>query len=322
MRSTSSMIRISLLMAAVASLLVGCQSPQTRSQSTEGALIDPKAEAARVLALDPVILDARSPLDYGISHVPGAVNVVWSDFGRPGGRDAGVLDPDHFGLARRLALWGITPEKPVLVVGAVGERDQGEAGRVAWMLRFLGVNDVHVGSEALYRGSIPRGVSRPRNETSWIPSIRAGLEVSVADFLAKSAAPRRSGITTKARANALGGLVVPTPPEQDRVILDVRDETEVAAIPSEHLKIKIVRLSWRKFFTEDGRVRADSSRLVVEAGVREGAELLVISEEGVKGAAATFALERAGWSRLGHVSAGWIAVRRALASVPATGVRR
>lgn len=315
---------ITLALLAALGMAGGCQSPKTRGGSTEAAVVDPKTEAARVLALEPVILDARSPLDYGVSHVPGAINVVWSDFGRPGARDAGVLDADHFGLARRLALWGIAPEKPVLVVGGAGERDQGEAGRVAWMLRYLGVGEVYVGSESVYRGTIPRGATRPRNETSWIPSVRAELEISVADFLAKASAPRRSGITTRARAKALGGLVVPEPPTQDRVILDVRDDAENLEIPTQHLKIKLVRVPWRRFFLADGRPLPEAGRLLTEAGVGEGVELLVISEEGVKSAAATYALERAGRTRLGNVSAGWGAVRRALAptAVPAPAGRR
>lgn len=294
-------------------LTTSCQSPSTRGSSTETAVVDPKAEAARVLALQPVILDTRSPLDYGVSHVPGAINVLWSDFGRPGSRDPGVLDPDHFGLARRLALWGVTPEKPVLVIGFNSAREQGEAGRVAWMLRFLGVNQVIVGSDAIYRGSIPRGAERPRNEPSWIPSIRQELEISLPDFLARASAPQRSGIITKARRSALGGMIVPEKPTVNRVIVDVRDENEVEAIPTEHLKIKLVRIPWRQFYLPDGRINPEGKKFLTDQNVGEASELLIVSEDGAKGAAATFALESLGWTKLGFVSAGWPGVRRSLA---------
>lgn len=304
--------KVALLFLSVA-VLTSCQSPSTKGSASESTVVDPKAEAARVLGLQPAVLDARAPLDYGVSHVPGAVNVLWSDFGRPGSRDPGVLDPDHFALARRLALWGITPEKPVLVIGFAGARDQGEAGRVAWMLRFLGVNQVFVGSDAVYRGTIPRGVARPRNEPSWIPSVRQELEISLPDFLARAAAPQRSGVMTKAKRNALGGMMIPERPTVNRAIIDVRDETENDVIPSEHLKIKIVRIPWRSFYLPDGRVRADSKRLLTEQNIGEGYELLVISEDGAKGAAAVFAIESLGWAKVGFVSAGWPGVRRSLA---------
>lgn len=302
--------------------MAGCQKAPTRTQSTDLAVVDPKTEAARILALEPVILDVRAPLDYGVSHVPGAVNVVWSDFSRPGARDVGVLDADHFALARRLALWGVTPDRPVLIVGFAGDRNGGEAARVAWMLRFLGVERVFIGSDQIYRGTIPRGEVRPRNATTWIPQIRAELQISVPDFLARAGAPQRTGVMTKARQQALGGLVVPVRPTPDRVIVDVREDDQREPLPTDYLHPRVIRKSWRSFFLSDGRLRPGLKREFLDLGVPESSELMVVGEDGLQGSAAAFALEEAGWQKVGAVSAGWAAIRRALASVPDEGTRR
>ena len=105
---------------ALAFVLSACQiKPTDVVNTTESSL---QNAAAAVLSKHPVILDSRSPLDFGVSHVPGAINVAWTDFTQPGAKQKGLLDSDEFALARRIALWGINPETPVLVIQEPGRR--------------------------------------------------------------------------------------------------------------------------------------------------------------------------------------------------------
>lgn len=90
----------------------------------------------------PVILDARAAADYGLGHIPGALNVKWQQFatvdvGNPGDASWGVLKPAAE-LGALLGSLGIDATKEV-VVYAGAPTGWGEDGRIVWMLRMAGV---------------------------------------------------------------------------------------------------------------------------------------------------------------------------------------
>src|SRR5690606_23898321 len=124
----------------------------------------------KFLEKKPVLLDAREPLDFSVSHAPGAISVNWRDFSKTGGTEQGWLLDDEFSMARRLSLWGIDPDTPVLVLG-YGHDGKGEEGRIAWMLKYLGIKDVHIAHWRVIRATIPRESSPPKNKPIWKPNV-------------------------------------------------------------------------------------------------------------------------------------------------------
>ncbi|MBX2986878.1 MAG: hypothetical protein KF802_03185 [Bdellovibrionaceae bacterium] len=303
-------MRRSLIPALLLTGLVACQMQPTRVRETPqpvppGGQEDAATFVTRVLAQKPVILDVQAPMDYGISHVPGAINTRWEDFSPSGGKSH-ALDPDHFALARRLALWGLDPGTPVLVVG-MGPEGRGEEGRMAWMLRFLGVKQVETGSIRLFRGQIPReDESRPENKPSWKPATRDELEIAPAEFFKRALSKTRIAVPTKARAQALQGGGAPVNPEPARVILDVRHPAEQKVKPLSVLAPQwpVVIFPWRGLYDEFGRVRCAGTQDLAKQGVREGQEILVVDEDGVAAAAVGFALDVCGFGKPRVLSTG------------------
>lgn len=287
-------------MLSVVMALVGCQAPgptQIRESGSPVPLDDsPKSWAARVLNENPVILDARSPLDYNASHVPGALNAIWTDFTQVQSERRGLLMDDYRALTRRLALWGIHPGSSVLVLGN-GREGQGEEGRIAWMLRFLGVRKVMTGSVRHFRMQNPRGPERPRNASYWNPRFEDGLALSLGEFQNLTMSRQGGKVVTKARAAALSLHVAPMPPVRERkaVILDVRSmqpESSRAEDWRRKILIPMHSMDWRFFFDEAGRPDRAVVAQLEALGVTREHEIYIVSEQGVESGAAAFALDQ------------------------------
>ena len=100
-------------------------------------------EAVALAKLDSnavVILDARDEKTYLAGHIPGAVLVPTSDWGKA------VPDTPE-AWAGRLGKLGIKADSPVVVYGG---HDVREAARVWWLLKYAGVADVR-----LLNGGLP-----------------------------------------------------------------------------------------------------------------------------------------------------------------------
>ncbi|HWU42048.1 MAG TPA: rhodanese-like domain-containing protein, partial [Bdellovibrio sp.] len=67
-----------LLILALVSVLgfVACQQKPTKV-TTKEPVLSGNMTAEKVMAGHPVILDVRSPFDFNLAHVPGAINVRW-----------------------------------------------------------------------------------------------------------------------------------------------------------------------------------------------------------------------------------------------------
>jgi 3-mercaptopyruvate sulfurtransferase SseA len=146
--------------------LAGCQLNPTKV-SVELPVMSAKVAVQEVLKKDPVIVDARSFFDFNAGHAPGAVFVDWRDLQSP--RDKALLDSDVSSLAQRLALKGISPKRPVVVVGK-GLKGDGAEGRVAWILKNLGVLEVYLLRESDLRISNKMQSSETKNAPSWRPN--------------------------------------------------------------------------------------------------------------------------------------------------------
>jgi thiosulfate/3-mercaptopyruvate sulfurtransferase len=198
-----------------------------------------------------------------------------------------LQDPDS--IVRRLALKGLSPEKPVIVVGE-GLKGHGEEGRVAWMLFYLGFNDVQTANIDLFKDSMTNTQTDVReNVAPWKPRLRPALDVSRIEFL--DALKRRTQGTSVH-------------------IIDVRSQMEYfnkkgAGHPYESPDIQALNIEWKEFFTADGRPQKSLRNKLRSVGISQNDRILVISNQGLRSGAVTWALLALGFPNAGNVTGGY-----------------
>ena len=231
---------------------------------------------------NPVVLDVRSPFDFNLMHMPGAINVRWEDFSQTESHARGLLQPDLFAIARRLSLIGIDPDSKVLVVGK-GIRGQGEEGRVAWTLKVLGVKNVMTLNHDHFREANPREANPPiENKPYWKPSVDETLFINARDFKALAA-------------------------DEKVVILDVRSLPEFQQeniSKNKKVKANVINMDWKVFFQESGMPKQNLESLLTAKNIDKEQMILVMSNHGVRSAAATYALRGAGYRQVRNFAGG------------------
>lgn len=145
-----------VLMSLWAMVLTGCGSTTTEKTTAPAApltatltaaalefpnaelLVSPDSLQASLGAGDLVIIDARAASAYAAGHIPGAVNIQHSAFWTKG---SGLKDAAT--LAAQLGEAGIAREMKVVIYDNT-TTSWGAAGRLFWMLEYLGCSDVHL----------------------------------------------------------------------------------------------------------------------------------------------------------------------------------
>ena len=140
-------------------VLMGCQPMPTKVtlEENQAKPENMQAQAKEYLSLGAVVLDIREPRDFDISRHAGSINVQPDHF----------VDSDRFRLARRLALWGIDPDVPVLVVGLA--QDCGGKDSLCQRLENLGVLKVRYAHFRQIPMSLAREEFRPKPRPIWKP---------------------------------------------------------------------------------------------------------------------------------------------------------
>lgn len=169
----------SFLLLATLFFLVGCQTPKTKLQEETEARSKSTAE---ILSKDIVLLDARPPFDLATAPIKQATPVLWRDFVKRQGPFENDLEADLFFHARRMARLGIKPESEVIVIGR-GSKGEGEEGRLAWTLRYLGVKNVNFKSMDEFRFP-PQWMAAPDRQPVpiWRPEIQKDLIIQPQDL--------------------------------------------------------------------------------------------------------------------------------------------
>lgn len=277
--------------------LAACQikpGPTQVSSSGTPQAQDPKAFVANLLKEDPVILDARPALDFGVGHAPGAINVLWSDFARTEAGQRGLLPEDLGAISRRLALYGITPTRPVIVVGW-GRLGVGEEGRVAWMLRYFGVRDVRVLPHDWLRSEVPReDEAAPQNAPAWKPDVQDDWAIFESDF--RKRAIENLQWSSKARSRVLGRHAS-APLQRPQAILDVSGPGDVDIEKRFKPQIPVKKWDWRRIYGEDGRIRGNLADDLAEMDLKPDDEIVVADGQSVAAAAVVFALRDNGFHK-------------------------
>jgi thiosulfate/3-mercaptopyruvate sulfurtransferase len=287
-------VHLGVLMAFLAAV-VSCQTPPPTKTANQ-AQIEPEISTSDALhdflKSKPVILDARSPLDFSVSHAPGAISVQWQDFAHSEAGFRGILLDDEFSLARRLSLWGIDPETPVLVLGN-GPNGKGEEGRVAWMLKYLGVKNVRISSSKAIRSTIPRPEGSPENKAVWKPVVNSEYLVSTQDFK-KYVFARRIPIS-KARIMALGlGAGNSGALDPEIVVLDVTG-TDLGNPWLVSAGVPVKKIFWKKFIDDKGQIRPEVVEDLKAQHLSTNNEIFVLSENGESSGEVTFILRELGY---------------------------
>lgn len=139
-----------VLVVLWAIMLAGCGSSVTEKiGSTAGLVAVSKEFPNAELLVTPdslqaslnsglVIIDARSKGDYDADHIPGAINLQHNAFWSKG---AGLKDTPT--VAALLGSAGISRDRKIVIYDNT-TASWGSAGRLFWMLEYLGCEDVHI----------------------------------------------------------------------------------------------------------------------------------------------------------------------------------
>ncbi|MEZ0391461.1 MAG: sulfurtransferase [Pseudobdellovibrionaceae bacterium] len=278
-----------ILLFAVSTLFVACKQVPTKVYQSQ-PVTSKEAGGGIVISEKTVILDARPAFEYSLAHLNGAIHLRPEDFNQKESPFYGLLDADHFALARRLARLGITPETPVVVVGK-GPQGYGEEGRMAWTLKYLGVKDVKFAAQEHFSLPLSTAEAPPKqNAPIWKPSEDETLQVSKADFLAQTK-------KSKTPADAV-------------VIIDVRSSSDyLGKGGKEAIKtpdIGAINIPWTEFFTAKGLVNPNVKSRLESIGITAERKIFVIAWQGFESAAVTLALRDLGYSKAANFSGGYL----------------
>ena len=245
-------------------VLISCQSPETKLHEER----EVKSKATReAVSKKVVFLDARPPFIVATEVIPQALAVDWHDFTTHQPPNENTLVNDLYFHARRLARMGIALDTPVVVLGR-GLRGEGEEGRLAWTLRYLGLQNVKFSSEDQFRFSaqsnpLPEPIAVP----IWKPQLRDHLLLNV------SGAKRE--LAKGAQLIEVEGKMARPPP----------------GTPSHQMK-NHPTLSWPEIYllSLEKRKEIFSQKLGLPKGV-----IIVADQDGVKAATVTLWLHEAGY---------------------------
>lgn len=133
-----------LMVVAVMFVITGCNN-QKEASTIEAGMKDYYVDAAWLKDnLDEVtLIDARSDKEYAAGHIKGAINITWQSLSnmtlKQGEKGWGVvLGKDALGA--KLASFGIDKDQKIIIYN--DPKGLGEEGRVYWMLKIAGLDDV------------------------------------------------------------------------------------------------------------------------------------------------------------------------------------
>ncbi len=302
-----------LLSLAVGSVFLGgCQAQPTKITETKS--VQTNFEEIRTkLNKNTVILDTRDAVEFYVSKVPGSILVEWKDFSVPNMEGAqGVLDIDPLNITRRLALWGIGPESEVIVLGKVFDKDQKQEakfGRVAWMLKEMGVMNVKTFNYELFKREV-FGLQEapPVNKDTWMPVVDTRSEIKFDEFQ-RIIYPfnYRFKFYTLSRLDEKAGLRVGRFKNSKIHFIDVRSAKEFndVSLKSLDASFPLENIPWEQFYTPEGIVNFEFKKNLKAKGILEEDVIILISNHGVRSGAATFALREMGYTESKNFSGGY-----------------
>lgn len=304
---------------AVGAVCAGCVPKATIVTESDARFSPSGPSAVALLPADPAlaepiqlteataVVDVRRPFDFASSRIPRSISLQWSDFSQALPAQKGVLQLDLFQIARRLARQGIAPDTPVVVVG-YGLKGSGEEGRMAWMLRYLGVQSVRFAGLTYFPGPFtsrnpfpgPEGPGRapgepsPRNAPIWMPNVDPSW-IATRDEVREVIA--RGG---QQKAVLAGSLLAP----KLYALIDVRLMRDSTAPSAAAAGPTAITLPWSEFVDKNGRPECSAVRKLVRLGATPAKRLIVFDELGLASGGAVVALRACGYSDVANYAGG------------------
>jgi thiosulfate/3-mercaptopyruvate sulfurtransferase len=246
------------------------------------------------------IVDARSDFEFAIAHFPQAIHLSWSDFTdaqeiirRERGTAAlGRVKKDIDPVLRRMALYGLSLDSKIIIVGKANKGDASE-GILAWMFLYLGFKNVQTAQIDTLGIRYSNLLNTPKpNVLPWEPKVRHSLVASRDEV--KSAATHKQ-VTSQ---------------NDDRVhIIDVRSKDEYfnknSKLQYQMPDLRAIHIEWKEFYTNDGRPNQAIRDQLEAVNVSRQDRILIISNRGLRSAAATYALLALGFSKAANYDGGY-----------------
>jgi thiosulfate/3-mercaptopyruvate sulfurtransferase len=285
--------------------MLGCTVKPTKVTETKSVQTNFQ-EIRTQLNQNTVILDTRDAVEFYASKVPGSVLVEWKDFSVKLEFAEGVLDTDPLNITRRLALWGIGPDTQVIVLG---KKQDPKFGRVAWMLKEMGVVNVKTFNFDLFKREVfGLNETPPENKDIWMPVVDTRSEIKFDEFQ-RIIFPfnYQFKFYTLSRLDEKAGLRVGRFKNSKIHFVDVRTAQEFKgeSLKSWDSGFPLENIPWEQFYSNEGIVNFDLKKTLQAKGIQETDVIILVSNHGVRSGAATFALREMGYSESRNFSGGY-----------------
>lgn len=318
---------IILLSCLACLVMAGCATKSTKvvETSTRGFGAAPQIMGPIVLGDDTTILDARSSFDYSMARIPKSMNINWVDFSEREPKLRGWPQKDSFAATRRLARMGIGPKTKVVIFGN-GPDGQGEEGRIAWYLSYLGVDHVQFARFGSIRSKLTTEAVPAMAQSAFSDENSREHQLKMRDAVEEAGPvpvpiwkPNLEGSLIVTKAELKGAIQnhaiqKPWSYKGGRVrryrIFDVRLSSDYLgqtgglrsrAIPD----IGAINAPWKEFFDEDLRVSSETGEQIKALGVKPSDRIIVIDNDGVASAAVVMALRALGYRDAGLYAGGY-----------------
>lgn len=258
-------------------------TPTKTTETTRRDLVQVVEKAQKPVAIseNTVVLDVRPAFDFGLNKIQNSQRFPWETLAE--NSKTGEMLRDQRQAALRLALKGVNPQTPVVIVGK-GKAGAGEEGRLAWNLLYLGFVDVQVCAIETFRHTMtPNESPQAVNEKPWTPLPRPELIVARPEFL-------------KLARDARGRL------RSHTFLIDTRSEKEYL-VPKQK-DFAAINIDWQQFYTEEGRPDSAIKDRLKALGIGPHDRILLMSNRGVRSAAAAYALIALGYSHVQNFAGG------------------
>lgn len=311
---------LSAVLAIVASVtLAGCQLAPTRvNENPERNLKTADGAPEPVVITEKtVVLDARANFEYTMAHIPRSVPIQWTDFTQGEKDTRGVLQADLFDLTRRLARIGVSPDSEIVVVGN-GLSGNGEEGRVAWTLAYLGIKNVSALPIGYFTGALTTVAGNPPQPVPlWQPQVDESLLATREEIL--FVINNRGTYAPVEFKKGAGAKLYK--------LLDVRTAREYLNKEGLGLEkpipnMEAVNTPWTEFFDETGRATPTVIAKLNEVGITSDQRIILVDDQGLRSAAVTMALRELGFKDVANCAGGLQELLGAALKKPAARKRK
>ncbi len=290
MKRNGLLIILSFLALAAACLISGCgSSVDNKGSSSSASILVPSSTEypnADLLVWagsvednlsnpDLLVIDARGKAAYDQGHIPGAINLIHNDFWTWG---SGLKPVEE--LEALLGEAGLTRDMTVVVYDNTTAA-WGAAGRIFWMLEYLGCNDVHI-----LNGGWDKWIADGRpTETRTNALIKATFTASVKD------AVRATKESILAKEQSSDFVLIDARTDEEYNGWQIYGEARGGHIPG------AVQIPYAWFFNSDKTVLsyADLKTLLETRGVTADKEVASNCTVGIRSGFVYFALRLMGY---------------------------